>query len=61
VFELLEQGEVRIALQTFHKNDAEDNYRYVTAMNDEGDRDWKLVAQADEVKEWEEFTLVPLR
>jgi hypothetical protein len=60
VFELLEQNEVRIALQTCQKNDAGDKYRYVTAMNDEDDRDWKLVAQADEVKEWEKFTLVPL-
>jgi hypothetical protein len=60
VLELLKQGEVRIALQTCHENDAGDKYRYVTAMNDEGDRDWKLVAQAYEVKEWEEFTLIPL-
>ena len=60
VFELLKQGEVRIALQTCHKNDAGDKYRYVTAMDDEDDRDWKLVAQADEVKEWENFTLIPL-
>jgi hypothetical protein len=60
VFELLKQGEVRIALQTCHKNDAGDKYRFVTAMNDEDDRDWKLVAQADEVKEWEKFTLIPL-
>jgi len=60
VFELLMQAEVRVALQTCHKNDAGDKYRYVTAMNDESDRDWKLVAQAYEVKEWEEFTLIPL-
>jgi hypothetical protein len=60
VLELLKQGEVQVALQTCHKNNAGDKYRYVTAMNDEGDRDWKLVAQADDVQDWEKFTLVPL-
>ena len=30
---------------------------YVTAMNDEDDRDWKLSAQTQELKDWEKFTL----
>jgi hypothetical protein len=50
-FELLEQGEVEIALQTCRKNDKGDRNRYVTAMNDEDDRDWELWAQTDELKD----------
>jgi hypothetical protein len=60
VLELLEQSEVKIALQTCRKNDEGDKNRYVTAMNDEGDRDWELWAQTDEVKDWEKFTLILL-
>ncbi len=52
VFELLEQGEVRIALQTYHN-------RYVTAMNDEPGRDWKLRGETNELRDWEKFTVIP--
>lgn len=58
VFDLLEQGEVEIALQTCRKNDEGDKNRYVSAMNDEDDRDWELWAQTDELKDWEKFTLI---
>jgi hypothetical protein len=52
VLGLLKQGSVVIALKTHHG-------RYVTAQNDEGDRDWKLRAYTEELNDWEKFTLVP--
>jgi hypothetical protein len=52
VLGLLKQGSVVIALKTHHG-------RYVTAQNDEGDRDWKLRAYTKELNDWEKFTLIP--
>ena len=45
----------KIALQTCHKTDA-GNPRYVTPLG--ADFDWQLKAQTNEMKSWEEFTLL---
>ena len=52
VFRLLEQGNVRIALRTHHDG------RYVTAMNDEDNRDWVLRAETKTLSDWEKFTVI---
>ena len=48
-FEFLCLDDGKVALRTYHRT-------YVTAMNDEDDRDWKL-AQTQELKDREKFTL----
>jgi hypothetical protein len=45
----LSQPTTTVALRTYHG-------RYVTAMNNEGNRDWVLRAQTQELKDWEKFT-----
>ena len=51
-FELLGQGSVRIALKTH-------DGKYVTAMNDEDNRDWVLRAETETLSDWETFTVIP--
>jgi formylglycine-generating enzyme required for sulfatase activity len=53
VLRSLRQGDVRIALMTRHG-------RYVTATNDEDDRDWALRAETGTLGDWEKFVVEPL-
>lgn len=41
----------KVALKTYHG-------RYVTALNDENYRDWRLIAETNELQAWEMFDLV---
>ena len=50
-FALLCQEDGKLVLRTYHN-------LYVTAMNDEGDRDWELWGQAGAEQDWEKFTLL---
>lgn len=42
---------ISVALRTYYD-------RYITAMNDQNDRDWILRAQTQMVSDWERFTIV---
>jgi formylglycine-generating enzyme required for sulfatase activity len=53
VLRSLRQGDVGIALMTYHG-------RYVTATNDEDDRDWMLKAETSTLGSWEKFVVEPL-
>ena len=60
-FTLLCREKGKVALQTWHKT-GEGKSRYVTAMDDKWteveELHWVLKAQADEIREYEEFTLL---